>query len=88
MKNIIKTVKHKICRIVAAFIFAVTAVVFSGGCSFLGGVAVGAVGAGAAYEHSNKRQLDRLEEDYKAGNIDQEEYESRRRQIREGSIIY
>jgi hypothetical protein len=61
---------------------------FAGGCNFWGGAAVGAVGAGAAYEYSSKRQMDRLEEDYKAGNLTQEEYESRKRQIEEGSIIY
>ena len=31
------------------------------GCAFLGGAAVGAAGTGAAYEYSNKRQMDKLE---------------------------
>ena len=60
------------------------------GCSgrFLGGAAAGAVGTGAAYEISAKRQMDRLEEDYKAGRITKQEYEVRKDQIRKGSIIY
>jgi len=60
------------------------------GCSgkFWGGAAVGAAGAGAAYEIQNKRQMDKLEEDYKNGKISREEYESRKKQIEKGSIIY
>jgi hypothetical protein len=58
------------------------------GCAFLGGAAVGATGAGAAYEYSNKRQMDRLEEDYRSGRVSREEYEDRKRQIQQGSIIY
>jgi hypothetical protein len=56
--------------------------------STLGGAAVGAVGAGAAYEYQSKRQMDQLEEDYEQGRIDKEEYEIRKRQIEAGSIIY
>ncbi|HDQ40054.1 MAG TPA: hypothetical protein ENN39_03375 [Desulfonatronum sp.] len=59
------------------------------GCGrFLGGAAVGAAGVGAAYELRNKQQMDRLEQEYKDGKITQEEYESRKEQIRRGSIIY
>ena len=60
------------------------------GCSgkFWGGAAAGAVGAGAAYEIQNKRQMDQLEEDYKNGKITREEYEARKRQIEKGSIFY
>lgn len=58
------------------------------GCAFLGGAAVGALGAGAAYEVQAKRQMDRLEEDYKAGRITREEYLDRKRQIEAGSLIY
>lgn len=68
----------------SALILSLATVLLTGGCW----LAVGAAGAGTAYEYSNKKQLDELEEDYKAGNIDQEEYESRRQQIDEGSIIY
>jgi hypothetical protein len=60
------------------------------GCSpqFWGGTAVGALGAGAGYEYTAKRQMDRLEEDYKSGRINREEYEDRKRQIEKGSLIY
>jgi hypothetical protein len=62
----------------------------SAGCSksFWGGAAVGAAGAGAAYEYSKKKQMDELEEDYEEGNIDKDEYEQRKKEIEEGSIIY
>lgn len=60
------------------------------GCSpeFWGGAAVGALGAGAGYEYTAKRQMDRLEDDFKAGRITREQYEDRKRQIEKGSIIY
>lgn len=60
------------------------------GCSpsFWGGTAVGALGAGGGYEYNNKRQMDKLEDDYQAGRIGREEYEDRKRQIERGSIIY
>lgn len=69
-------------------LFLLTAVLFGGACNFWGGAAVGAVSAGAAYEYGAKRQMDRLEEDYEAGNITTEEYESRKKQIEKDSIIY
>jgi osmotically-inducible protein OsmY len=60
------------------------------GCSsrFLGGAAVGAAGAGGAYELRNKQQMDRLEEEYKAGKITRDEYQNRKQQIEKGSIFY
>jgi uncharacterized oligopeptide transporter (OPT) family protein len=60
------------------------------GCSkeMIGGAAVGAAGVGAAYEYQNKKQMDRLEEDFKAGNISKEEYLKRKEDIKSGSIIY
>jgi osmotically-inducible protein OsmY len=60
------------------------------GCSrgMLGGAAVGAAGAGAAYEYQNKKQMDQLEADYKAGRIDKDEYFRRKQQIESGSLIY
>ena len=57
-------------------------------CAFLGGAATGAVAAGAGYEIQAKRQMDRLDEDYKNKRISREEYEDRRKQIEKGSIIY
>lgn len=66
------------------------AVLLIAGCSpeFWGGTGTGVVGTGAAYEISAKRQLDRLEEDYKSGAIGKEEYEIRKDQIKKGSVIY
>ncbi|HWP59398.1 MAG TPA: hypothetical protein VNL14_16010 [Candidatus Acidoferrales bacterium] len=58
------------------------------GCEFLGGAATGALATGAAYEYSAKRQMDRLEEDYRNRRISREEYEDRKKQIERGSIIY
>lgn len=58
------------------------------GCQFLGGAAVGAAGAGAGYEIQAKRQMDRLQEDYENERISRQEYESRKRQIEQGSIFY
>ena len=59
---------------------------FAGGAAT--GAAVGAVGAGAAYEYQNKRQMDQLELEYREGKITEEEYNSRKEQIQRGSIIY
>jgi hypothetical protein len=58
------------------------------GCQFLGGAATGALATGAGYEIQSKRQMDRLEDDFKSRRISREEYESRKRQIESGSIIY
>jgi ribulose kinase len=57
-------------------------------CAFLGGAATGAVAAGAGYEIQAKRQMDRLDEDFKNRRISREEYEDRKKQIEKGSIIY
>lgn len=60
------------------------------GCStsFLGGAATGAAGSGAVYEYSNKRQIEDLEREYERGRIDEDEYERRRREIEERSLLY
>jgi len=58
------------------------------GCAFLGGAAVGAGAAGAGYEIQAYRQMQKLEEDYKAEKISRAEYESRKKQIEAGSILY
>lgn len=57
-------------------------------CAFIGGAATGAVAAGAGYEIQAKRQMDRLDEDFKSKRISREEYEDRKKQIEKGSIIY
>ena len=58
------------------------------GCQFLGGAATGALATGAGYEIQAKRQMDRLEDDFRNRRISREEYESRKRQIETGSIVY
>ncbi len=61
------------------------------GCSSVGsGLLGGVVGAGAAgggYEYHLKRQKDRVEQDFKAGKIDQREYEIRKDQISRDSFF-
>ena len=82
--------KYMINNCLRVFLLAVLVGFSQAGCSgqFLGGAAAGAVGAGAAYEIQNKRQMDHLEEDYKKGNITREEYEARKKQIEKGSVFY
>ncbi|HHO48235.1 MAG TPA: hypothetical protein ENN06_07255 [Desulfobacteraceae bacterium] len=77
--------KQIIVLILALLLGSLTA-----GCSrdLVGGAVLGGAGVGAAYEYQNKRQMDRLEEDFKAGRIDREEYLKRKEQISKGSIIY
>ncbi|MBI3324719.1 MAG: hypothetical protein HYZ92_05515 [Candidatus Omnitrophica bacterium] len=60
------------------------------GCSgeFLGGAAGGALGTGAAYEVSAKRQLDQLNRDYEGGKMTSQEYQIRKSQVQRGSLIY
>jgi hypothetical protein len=58
------------------------------GCAFLGGAATGTLATGAGYEINAKRQLDRLEDDYRRERISRREYEARKAQIERGSIIY
>jgi hypothetical protein len=65
----------------------------SSGCASFGGgaatgAAIGAAGAGAAYEYQNKRQLERLDDDFERGRISRDEYERRRREIDKGSLLY
>lgn len=56
------------------------------GTAVLGGVGGAAVGAGG-YEFHLKRQRDRVEADYKAGRIDQREYNIRVDQIARDSLL-
>jgi hypothetical protein len=59
-----------------------------GGCEFVAGAATGALATGAGYEINAKRQMDKLENDYRDERLGRREYEARRRQIERGSIIY
>lgn len=58
----------------------------SAGMGVLGGV-LGAGAAGGGYELNMKKQKDRVEEDFKAGKIDQKEYEIRKDQIVRDSLL-
>jgi hypothetical protein len=60
------------------------------GCSpaFWGGAAAGVLGTGAGYEINANRQMDKLEDDYRSGKINREEYQDRKNQIEKGSVIY
>ena len=58
------------------------------GCEFLAGAATGALATGAGYEINAKRQMDRLDDDYRRERISRREYERRRSQIERGSIVY
>ncbi|WP_224962379.1 hypothetical protein [Geomonas subterranea] len=65
---------------------------FASGCASREGSAVGgalggaAVGVGA-YEYSAHRQMQQVEDDYRAGRINRKEYEIRKNQIEKGSIF-
>jgi hypothetical protein len=56
------------------------------GSAGLGAVGGAAAGAGA-YEYNLNKQMNELEDDYKAGKIDQREYEIRKKQIEDSSIL-
>jgi hypothetical protein len=58
------------------------------GCEFVAGAATGALATGTGYEINAKRQMDKLEDDYRHERIGRRAYEARRRQIEKGSIIY
>ena len=68
----------------------VLAVVLNSGCSrnFWGGAAIGAGGAGAAYEYQNKKALEELEDDFQAGQIDKDEFLRRKKEIQDRSLVY
>lgn len=56
--------------------------------SLWGGAAAGAAATGGAYEYQNKRAMDELEEEYRAGRITRDEYERRKEEIGDRSIVY
>lgn len=68
--------------IVAGFILS--------GCSgaFWGGAGSGTAATGAGYELRARHQMQKIEDQYKAGEIDQREYEIRKDQIKKGSLAY
>lgn len=58
------------------------------GCEFVAGAATGALATGAGYEINAKRQMDRLDDDYRSERMSRREYERRRSQIERGSVVY
>jgi hypothetical protein len=58
------------------------------GCEFVAGAATGALATGAGYEINAKRQMDRIEDDYRNERIGRRDYERRKEQIERGSVIY
>ncbi len=62
----------------------------AGGCSrqAAGGAALGVGAAGAVYEYSNKKAMDELDRDLQSGKISQEEYQRRKKQIEDKSLVY
>lgn len=72
------------------FILMLAGVVMLAGCDrkFVGGAAVGAAGAGAAYEYQNREAIKQLDEDRAAGRISQEEYDRRKAEIEKRSVVY
>jgi uncharacterized membrane protein len=68
-------------------LLAVSAAIALTGCSTRE-VLTGAAAGGAAYEYSNKRAMDELQADYDAGRIDAQEYERRKHEIEQRSLVY
>ena len=66
-------------------------VLMSGCSSNMGSAGLGAVGGAAAgvagYEYNAHRQMQQLEEEYRTGRIDRQEYAARKNQIEKGSIL-
>jgi len=64
--------------------------VFTAGCSrdMVGGAALGAGAAGAAYEYSNKEALEDLDNDFQSGRISRDEYLRRKGEIERKSLVY
>ena len=64
--------------------------IFTIGCGreVVGGAALGAGAAGAAYEYSNKERLEDLRQEYESDQISREEYLRRKQEIEEKSLIY
>jgi len=73
-------------KILLVLLFA--AVVSQSGCAFLGGAATVELTTARADEIQAKRQMDKLDEDFRNERISRREYEQRKQQIESGSIIY
>lgn len=74
-------------RLLATFLL-ITSFAFALGACSTREIATGAAVGGAGYEYSNKRAMDEIKDDLKAGRITQEEYDRRKKEIEGRSIIY
>lgn len=72
--------------LLAAALIGMSGSLFLQGCG--GRYIVGGTAVGGAYEYQNKRALDQLEKDRAAGDISQDEYERRKKEIERRSIVY
>lgn len=72
------------------FLAMILPALFLSGCGrgTVGGAAIGAGAAGAAYEYQNKKALEDLDEDFRAGRISRQEYERRKDEIQGKSLVY
>lgn len=79
-------------RLGACAIIAAAAAVTSLGTActqrHVAGGLIGGAAVGGAYEYQNKRAIDRLERQRASGYISEREYQRRRREIDDRSIIY
>ena len=73
-------------RILLILMLVLPMFLMSSGCESKWGTA-GLGAAGGGYEYNAKREMDRIEADYKAGRIDQREYEIRKDQIQRMSVL-
>ncbi|RMH35231.1 MAG: hypothetical protein D6690_09475 [Nitrospirae bacterium] len=72
---------------ILALVLVVTPGLVSCSGKFVGGTAVGVLGAGAGYEYKAKKEMDRIQEELEAGRMSKEEYEIRKDQIERMSVI-
>lgn len=76
-------------KLILILIFSLPLIFMSGcGRGTLGGAAIGAGAAGAAYEYSNKDALDDLEKEFSSGRISRDEYMRRKHDIERKSLLY
>lgn len=74
-------------RSLAAFLLIVSFALALSACSTRE-MGTGAAAGGVGYEYSNKRAMDQLKEDLDAGRITQEEYDRRKEEIEDRSLVY
>jgi len=78
--------KRMILVVMCMALFALSACSSSWGSAGLGAVGGAAIGAGS-YEYHLKKQMERVDQDYKEGKIDTKEHEIRVDQIKRDSFF-